>query len=88
MGGDGWEAVTWAGARRAQRRDQAAVSPARRLRWLEDALRLAAAARHAPAATALPHEERRRGDGEVARREAAPTPPGAPRDQPPDAGAS
>jgi hypothetical protein len=37
-----WGAATFAGVQDAQREDVAALSPLRRLEWLEDALRLAA----------------------------------------------
>lgn len=41
MAAEDWSAVTWEGARRAQLRDQARLTPAERLRWLEEALELA-----------------------------------------------
>jgi hypothetical protein len=39
---DGWEAATFAGLERCQRRDVAALPPERRMEWLEAALELAA----------------------------------------------
>jgi hypothetical protein len=39
----GWEAATFAGLERCQRRDVAALPPERRMQWLESALELAAA---------------------------------------------
>lgn len=41
MAVEDWSAVTWEGARRAQLRDQARLTPDERLRWLEQALELA-----------------------------------------------
>lgn len=41
MAAEDWSAVTWEGARRAQLRDQARLTPEERLRWLEEALELA-----------------------------------------------
>lgn len=41
MAAEDWSAVTWEGARRAQLRDQARLTPEKRLRWLEEALELA-----------------------------------------------
>lgn len=41
MAAEDWSAVTWEGARRAQLRDQARLTPEERLRWLEEALKLA-----------------------------------------------
>ena len=38
-----WEAATYQGAERAQQRSIARATPAQRLAWLEEALRLAAA---------------------------------------------
>ena len=38
---EGWEVGTFAGLRARQRRDIAALTPLRRLEWLEEALRLA-----------------------------------------------
>jgi hypothetical protein len=38
----GWEAATFAGLERCQRRDVAALPPERRMEWLEAALELAA----------------------------------------------
>jgi hypothetical protein len=38
----GWEAVTFEGVRRAQLHEQMRLTPAERLRWLEEALELVA----------------------------------------------
>ena len=51
MASDGWETVTFDGARRAQLRDQSRLDPAERLRWLEAALELAALAVGRPEGT-------------------------------------
>lgn len=41
----GWDAVTFEGVRRAQLRDQMRLTPAERLRWLEEALEFVARVR-------------------------------------------
>lgn len=54
---EGWDATSWEGAERAQLETMLAATPAERLAWLEEAMRLA----HASGAL------------EAARRERAPT---------------
>ena len=52
--------VTWEASREAQRRDMARSTPAQRLRWLEQSLRIAAAT-GALARAETPERRRRRG---------------------------
>lgn len=59
----GWDAVTFEGVRRAQLRDHMRLTPAERLRWLEEALELVArvrAERSGPAEDAPPPASRGR----------------------------
>ena len=39
--GEGWDAVSWEGVERAQLKTMLAATPAQRLAWLEEAMRLA-----------------------------------------------
>lgn len=55
MAAEDWSAVTWEGARRAQLRDQARLTPAERLRWLEEALELARQGTGVARPTVLPY---------------------------------
>ena len=48
---DPWETVTWAGLERAQFRDVLSATPAQRLAWLEEAMRLAHASGALPLQT-------------------------------------
>ena len=49
-----WEAASWEGAERAQLETMLAATPAERLAWLEEAMRLA----HASGALAAARQER------------------------------
>ena len=51
---EGWEAASWEGAERAQLETMLAATPAERLAWLEEAMRLA----HASGALEMARRER------------------------------
>lgn len=51
---EGWDAASWEGAERAQLKTMLAATPAERLAWLEEAMRLA----HASGALEAAREER------------------------------